>query len=371
MTRSLFPSLDRIERELFGAGDVASAADSELVDPARGPVSFAAAPPAHLLEMMERRVAAERTYPPTPIAVGQIRRMTEVRQADGQRRRLGRSCAVLLRHAAGGRRWAGWVVAQESDWASERDLILQEEDGVLAPEAAVVQAWNPVEVELRGNEAILGKLAPERLDAVAKLAAYVATEQEWVAPRPGRIGAWDLDASTTVVTGTPLAGPEDPRAAYQALYRTLGVELGAVGRAAGVSNQETGWLDRLRAMFARPAATIALAGLAAVQAGLLLSHARLGPEPDVVFRDVTLAAPDDACRSRIRLRFRADTPYSDVIVTLRRVDARLIAGPSETGDIWILPPLNQEPGEVAALLRRDQLLERSEVVQPERRECRR
>lgn len=368
---TLFPSLRQIERELFGVGVVDSAADAELVDPARGPVSFAATPPAHLLDMMERRVAAERTYPPAPPAVGQIRRITEVRQADGQVRRLGRNCAILLRHGAGGRRWAGWIVAQESSWASERDLMLQEEDGVLAPEAAMVQTWNPVEVELRGDEAMLGKLAPERLEAVAKLAAYVATEQQWVAPRPGRIGAWDLDDGTTVVTGTPLAGPDDPRAAYQALYRTLGVELGAVGRAAGVSNQETGWPDRLRAMFARPAVTVALAGLAAVQAGVLLSHARFGPEPDVVFRDVTVAAPDDACRSRIRLRFRADTPYSDVMVTLRRVDARLIAGPSETGDIWILPPQNQEPGEIAALLRRDQLLERSEVVPPESRECRR
>ncbi len=369
MTRSLFPSLDRIERELFEAGDGASSADAELVDPARGPVSFAAAPPAHLLEMMERRVAAERTYPPAPLAVGQIRRITEVRQADGQVRRLVRSCAVLLRHRAGGRRWAGWIVAQESDWASERDLILQEEDGVLAPEAAMVQAWNPVEVELREDEAILGKLAPERLDAVAKLAAYVATEQEWVAPRPGRIGAWDLDDGTTVVTGTPLGGPNDPRAAYQALYRTLGLELGAIGQAAGASDPTTGWLDLLRAMFVRPAVTVALAGLAAVQAGLLLSDVRFGPEPDVVFRDVTVAAADDACRTGIRLRFKADTPYSDVMLTLRRVDARLIAGPSETGDIWILPPLNQDPGEVAALLRRDQLLERSEIVPPESREC--
>ena len=363
MTRPLFPPLGQIERELFGAPD--SFASEELVDPDRSPLGFAAAPSAHLLAMMERRVAADQAYPPAPLAVGQIRRITSVSQSG---RQLGRSCAVLLGRAVGGRRWAGWLVAQESDWASERDMILQEEDGVLALDAAMVQAWNPVEVTLRGDEAILGKLSPRRLAAVSTLASHASTDAQWVAPRPGRIGAWDLDEHTTVVTGTPLGGDEDPRAAYQGLYRRLASELGIVAAPRPV---RASWLDWLGAVFVRPVVTVGLAGLAVLQAGLLLFGGGAGPEPDVVFRNVTMAAPDDACRTKIRLMFKVDTPYADVVVALRRVDARLVGGPSETGDIWILPPLDQDPNEVAAMLRQSHLVERSEVVPTEERACKR
>ena len=363
MARPLFPPLGQIERELFGKGD--SFADEELVDPERSTLEFALAPPDHLLAMMERRVAADRAYPPAPLAVGQIRRITSVSQSG---RQLGRSCAVLLGRAVDGRRWAGWLVTQESDWAGERDLILQEEDGVLAPEAAMVQAWNPVELSLRGDEAILGKLSPRRLEAVWTLASHVPTDAQWVAPRPGRIGAWDLDEGTTVVTGTPLGGDDDPRAAYQGLYRRLASELGV---AAAPRPVRANWLDWLDAVFVRPVVTVGLAGLAVVQAGLLLSGGGAGQEPDVVFRSVTVAAPEDACRTRIRVMFKVDTPYADVVVALRRVDARLVGGPSETGDIWILPPLDQDPNEVAAMLRQSHLVERSEVVPPEERACKR
>jgi len=363
MKRPLFPPLSQIERELFGVPD--SFADEELVDPDRSPLGIAVAPSDHLLAMMERRVAADQAYPPAPLAVGQIRRLTSVSHSG---RQLGRSCAVLLGRAVDGRRWAGWLVAQESDWAGERDLILQEEDGVLALDAAMAQAWNPVEVSLRGDEAILGKLSPQRVAAVSTLSSHVPTDAQWVAPRPGRIGAWDLDEGTTVVTGTPLGGDDDPRAAYQDLYRRLASELGFVAAPRPV---RASWLDWLGAVFVRPVVTVGLAGLAVVQAGLLMFGGGANQEPDVAFRSVTVAALDDACRTRIRVMFKVDTPYAEVVVALRQVDARLVGGPSETGDIWILPPLDQDPNEVAAMLRQNHLVERSEVVPPEERACKR
>jgi hypothetical protein len=368
MSILLHPPLALVERELFGQDDLGGDGADALPP---GAIDQAAVPPIpeYLLELVGRKVAATRAYAPQRLAVGQIRCLSAIPAAEGQGRRLGRTCAVLLGRWIEGRRWAGWMVVQEVDYASERDLVLQEDDGVLAPEAAVVQAWNPVEIALRGDEAILGKLPAERLGAVLKLSEPAPEDAHFVAPRPGRIGAWDIDGDTTVVTGTPLAPGDDPRAAYQQLYRRLAAECAAAALPARAARPDLPrrWSDWLRDTFVRPAWTFGALALVLCQTAWLFAGPGASQE-EALYRG---AAPvqADACHTRIRVMFKLDTPYSELVLALRRADATLVSGPSETGEIWILPAADQDPSEVAAMLRQNRLVEQVDVMAPVRRAC--
>ena len=372
MTPRLHPPLALIERELFGSQpDPTSAAD--VLDPNQAVSAPAPAMPAHLLALIERKVAATQAHPLGALAVGQIRSLVTIPPQAGQGPRM-RTCAILLGRWVSGRRWAGWIVAQEVDYATDLDLVLQEDDGVFAPEAALIQTWNPLEVELTGKETILGRVSAETLAAVWKLSAPHGSDDHHVVPRPGRIGAWDLDAETTVVTGTPL-GDEDPRSPYQQLYRQLASELAgasAVERAAPATAPTPdgrGWRAWLQHTFVRPAWTFGALALLVVQGTWMLASQQTDIEDGARYRGITATSQENACRTRLRLMFKLDTPYAELVLALRRVDATLVSGPSETGEIWILPPAGQDPREVAAMLRQQRVIERVDVVLPEGHPC--
>ena len=372
MNTDLHPPLARIERELFGP-ETEPAPATAAVDPDRPEDAQVPALPAHLRALIERKVAAAAAHPPGPPAVGQIRSLAGVPPAPGQAPRL-RTCAILLGRWVDGRRWAGWLVAQEVDYATDLDLVLQEDDGLFAPEAAVVQTWNPLEVELTGRETILGKVSGATLAAVLKLSAPHDADEHHVAPRPGRIGAWDLDADTTVVTGTPL-GEDDPRAAYQQLYRRLAGDLAGAGarRVAAPPAKDAqaarGWRAWLQHTFVRPAWTFGALALVVLQGGWMLAGRQADPDDALRYRGITTTAQADACRTRLRVMFKLDTPYADVVLALRRADATLVSGPSEIGEIWVQPPADQDPREVAAMLRQQRVVERIEIVLPEGHAC--
>ena len=366
----LHPPLALIERELFDHEDE-DKNDGDVVGAA--PWEGAASPPmpAHLLALVERKVAA--ACAPEAPAVGQIRCLAAIPGRQGPGRRLGRTCGVLLGRCIGGKRWAGWMVVQEVDYASDQDLVLQEDDGLFAPEAALVQTWNPVEIVLCGDEAILGKLSAERLGAVGKLADPVRADAGFVPARPGRIGAWDIDGATTVVTGTPLGDSGDPRLGYRQLYRRLAAECAAAAVASGATagRPETAprWLAWLRQTFVTPAWTFGAMAVAVFQAAWLLGAPHAVDEP-ALYRSAA-PAHADTCRTRIRVMFKLDVPYAELVSVLRRIDAVLVSGPSENGEIWILPAPEQDPFEAAAMLRQSRLVEQADVILPDSRRCRR
>ncbi|WP_306391611.1 hypothetical protein [Telluria beijingensis] len=374
MKHDLYPPLPLLEADLFGADATAQASQQQPdLDAAPAMPSADHDMPAHLRELVRRRVEADAAYPSAPPAVGQVRRLDAVPGLEGAGRAVGRSFGVLLGASLGGRRWSGWLVAQEGEYAGERDLVLQDEDGVADPVAAMVQAWNPVEVVLRGDEAIVGKLPAATLGAVVRLGDPGFVPDDVVLPRPGRIGAWDLDRDTTVVTGTPLGEQDDPRHGYQALYRALAQEVSAAAKAkpapAQTTPRRTGWLHWLQDTFVRPAWTFGALAVVALQGAWMLGlH---GPQPDdaLVYRSVTPPLAQ-ACAPRLRVMFRPDSVYADVIVTLRRVDASLVDGPSETGEVWIAPARDQAPQELAAMLRQSRLVEQVDLIEPDPRLCR-
>lgn len=373
MKHDLYPPLESLKADLFGQAEAqapdAAQPDAQEDAPPLSPADLAM--PAFLQELVRRRVEADAAYPPQAPAVGQVRRLDAVQGLEGAGRAVGRSFGVLLGASQGGRRWLGWLVAQEGEYASERDLVLQEDDGVADPVAVMVQAWNPVEVALRGDEAIIGKLPAATLGAVARLGDPGFMPDDVVAPRPGRIGAWDLDRDTTVVTGTPLGEQDDPRHGYQALYRALAREVSAAAQARQVPARpaRAGWLHWLQATFVRPAWTFGALAVVVLQGAWMLGlH---GPQPDEIQAYRSGQAPlAQACAPRLRVMFRPDSVYADVIVVLRRADATLVDGPSETGELWIAPARDQAPQELAAMLRQSRLVEQVDLVEPDPRLCR-
>lgn len=365
MTAQIFPPLALIEHDLFANPGAGQALDGGLADPAPASEHADVAVPGHLLALIGRKLAAERLLVQEPLAAGQIRRLLHVPGADGSARVLMRACGILLGSCVGGRRWSGWIVAQESDYASERDLVLQEDDGVLAPEAAMVQVWNPVTLELRGDEPLLGKLSAAALGAVLKLVSPARADDGFVAPRPGRLGAWETDDMTVVVTGTPLGAQDDPRHGYQLLYRRLATELQqsrAAVRAAPRAGLITRWRDWLATTLGRPAWSVAALALVAVQSTVMLSGRWQGADEEPAYRGAAPVAPGSECRPVIRVRFRLDTPYAELVLAIRRADASLAGGPSETGEVWIMPPADQDAQEVAAMLRQHHLVEQADVI---------
>jgi hypothetical protein len=163
---------------------------------------------------------------------------------------------------------------------------------------------------------------------------------------------------------------------YQALYRRLALELAAAASDAqaargGPGKQVASGLGAwLRHTFVRPAWTFGAMAIVLGQTAWMFASRPDGAVDEARYRG-TAPAVQDACRTRIRVMFRLDTPYAELVLALRRIDATLVSGPSETGEIWILPAPDQNPQEVATMLQQSHLVERSEVVRPDTHQCKR
>ena len=129
-------------------------------------------------------------------------------------------------------RWVGWMTAPECDWAGAFDVLLEPEDEPFDPMCGVIQTWNTVTVRAipRRSVRLLGRLSPHRLAAVRAVQnEYRVAHDVTVPPELGRIALRVVSGAFTVLTGAPLLA-QDPRRAYQALYRRAGSRLsGAMG----------------------------------------------------------------------------------------------------------------------------------------------
>ncbi len=129
-------------------------------------------------------------------------------------------------------RWVGWMTAPECDWAGAFDVLLEPEDEPFDPMCGVIQTWNAVTVRAipRWSVRLLGRLSPHRLAAVRAVQnEYRAAHDVTVPPELGRIALRVVNGAFTVLTGAPMLA-QDPRRAYQALYRRAGSRLsGAMG----------------------------------------------------------------------------------------------------------------------------------------------
>jgi hypothetical protein len=112
--------------------------------------------------------------------------------------------------------WQGWVVAPETDYATDQDVILEPSDEPFDPIAAMVQTWNPIDVEIKAANLVLAKLSNERMDTVREVArGEVFTE---ISARPGFISPMRTRSGASVLSGTCLGNSTDPRRDYRQLY---------------------------------------------------------------------------------------------------------------------------------------------------------
>ena len=277
----------------------------------------------------------------------------------------GRLLGVLLDRAEpgapGAERWHGWMAVSEADWAGAFDLLLEPQDEPFEPVLGVVQAWNRVTLFNTPTlcARVQGELSATRLAAVRALAeeAQAASVGADAADaRPGRIALRSVDGFS-MLTGTPLGAPDDPRREYQGLYAQAARQFvdsqpaSALLEAPVSETPVATWVERLRGWFGgssaagwwRPATAALAVALVVQNAGMLWvgtsvdDSARLRGTPGVPTQPQAAVAPD------LRIAWRAGTDMAAAAALLRQADAQVIAGPDAQGT-WSLQLLHPEEG---------------------------
>ena len=249
LTRPLSPSIESIERRIFGVNPVLIAAvergetskeiaqavmqseewarRAESVTQRSEPVGEASEVrlSEHVLELIHRRSdamkAAESLSGKVP-AAGLIVELSEIRTPkSGQLDWVMQVplYALLDEPDDTPQVWHGWLVSGEPDYASWWDFVLQDQDEPFEPFACVIQLWNPVQVYLPMISKAVSSLSLRRLQAVRALAADFVdgTIPPGVPVWPGRVAVRETSDGVVVATGSPLGGERDPRHRYQYL----------------------------------------------------------------------------------------------------------------------------------------------------------
>jgi len=264
----------------------------------------------------------------------------------------GRLLGVLLDRCIHGDLWQGWMAAGEADWAGPFDVLLEPDDEPFEPAFGLIQAWNVLTLEPSPQlcARVLGEVSATRLAAIR------AVRDEWAAqkvlpitPEPGHIALRTVGGVFPVLSGTPL-GVQDPRADYQALYRTAGLQLGAAlvqspaatpavpasPRARPQERPEGGWWGSIRRWFGadgwmRPAFAVLALCVVVQNVGLLGGHG--SEEDDVRFRNVPTAPA--AASANLVVRWKDGVRVDEADRLLRVVSAEVVGGPGTNG-VWQL-----------------------------------
>jgi hypothetical protein len=72
---------------------------------------------------------------------------------------------------------------------------------------------------------------------------------------------------------------------------------------------------------------------------------------------------------RIRAMFRPDAAHAEVLILLRKVEASIVAGPSETGELWLKIPKGRSVDEALNLLKSSALIDEAIVVEQTGKGC--
>lgn len=378
MSVHLYPPLEIIRAD-FADAPVAAPLEADTVELSlAGDMDATPDLPPAIADLIRRRVAADQAFGTEALAVGQIRALLKIPNESGAGSRpVRRTFAILLGASLGGARWRGWLVAQEVDYATDRDLVIESEDGPCSPEAGMIQTWNEIGVALDGSEPLLGKLSPQRMEAVVCLSTRAPPAGDSVTSRPGRVGAWDLKEGMAVVTGTPVGDTSDPRHTYQEIYRSLGQLFPIAARAEAPiakPSASPGWLERLAGILARPAWAYAATALVVLQGAWIIGMSQQTDTEGVggggVYRSQPLqGAAAVACQTTIHAVFNPDSSFAEIIILLRKIEASVIAGPSETGELWVVLPNGLLLEEGLAILKSSVVVQSAEISLPSSREC--
>jgi hypothetical protein len=320
LTRPLSPSLESIERRLFGVNPVLIAAvergetskniaqavmkseewarraeaDEQLSEPVGDASEVRLAE--HVLDVIRRRSDAMRaaaSLTSTVPAPGLIVELSEIRTPKpGQLDWVMQvPLHVLLDEPDETPQvWHGWLVSGEPDYASWWDFVLQDQDEPFEPFACVVQLWNPVQVYLPMISKPVSSLSLRRLQAVRALAAdfVEGTIPPGVPVWPGRVAVRETSDGMIVATGSPLGGERDPRHRYQhllhhaaeAVREPARLAIAAAVAPSARTSLMASWIEAARRLGEmlelQPRVAVAMSGEAAGDADLIWpDHARI------------------------------------------------------------------------------------------------
>ena len=318
--RSLWPPIEVIASNLQngtatplhfpGKEEVAAA---EAIDTANAEM------PAFIRDMVRQRIATRDARFDKQPKAGQIWRF------DGDSNNFAPLC-VLLDHSPDQQHWLGWLVSSETDYATNKDVLLEPQDEPFDPLAAMVQTWNPVTVDIRKGSRVLAQLASQRLDAICEVASDKC--EEGGGARAGFVAPLKTQSGASALAGTRIAHAEDPRRRYQTLYRTAAQTLEQQHATAKIIPLP----DRQR--FMRNVGWSLAASIMLVQAGIIANMMR-GQTEDashVMSESEYRATPQQPeTYTYLEVYFKPDAKEVDIRKLLTRLNASIADGPGEFG----------------------------------------
>jgi hypothetical protein len=219
--RPLWPDLAVIRERMLGAPaseETAAEHDEPVVDAEALPM------PAFVAEQIQR--LDEVKYGVRAPAVGDVVLISKAGHAP-----IAVCLEASISRNADGARWRGWMVAAETDYATDKDVLLEESDGPCDPLAGMVETWNPLELIVPDAVRVLAHLSEYRMSIIGEVAreSHADTPEP---PRPGFITNRETASGRLVLTGTPLGKANDPRAEYQKIFRACAGAYGSVSQPA-------------------------------------------------------------------------------------------------------------------------------------------
>lgn len=208
-------------------------------------------PPQWVTDYLARKVRARSSVTATAMAAGQLVRVDRLIGPDSDvAEPMARPLMALLDSPSSVPEvWWGWMAGSESSYAGEWDALIEPDDVGVDPMAATVQLWNPIRVYSGTVATVVGRLSEGRHAAVRSLAAhFLAGESPAPSdlPTPGDVESPVIQRATraglTLSTGRALEAPDDPRWAYQRLYRVVNEVMGAPAAQAEAAWEEALWL---------------------------------------------------------------------------------------------------------------------------------
>lgn len=281
--------------------------------------------PAFIRDKVNKRVAARQAnFDPQP-AAGKIMRF------DGADDESAPLCVLLDREGKPGI-WHGWIAAAETDYATNRDVLLEPQDEPFDPVAGMVQTWNPVEVDAGKAARVLAQLGGARMDAIREVARGEC--EGGGDAKPGFVAPLAARSSSKVLAGTRISDSGDIRDSYQSLYRAAAYRLQQVHQTtakvvpfpAKQPWRNAGWAIAASIVLAQ---SIVIANLwhggqdSSVNARMeQVSEYRSTPVPQAAY-------------IYVEVYFKPDAKEIDIRKLLTRLNATIVDGPGQFGQ-WRL-----------------------------------
>lgn len=345
--KKLWPSIEVIETNLFGASaDIQAFPGKEVNTGTEADTGTETIPemPAFLRHKIHQRVSSREANFDTTPAPGQVWRF------DGTPEACTPLCVLLDKPAESGQ-WQGYAVAPETDYATDRDVLLEPQDEPFDPLAGMVQTWNPVTVDIGKASRVLAQLTEARLDAIREVAQ--GQYENAGNARPGYVAPLKTRSGATVLAGTPATHPEDPRRQYQTLYRKAVQRPGILTHTQPRQHSNViSFLNRQRIwrnVGWSLAASIVLAQ-AAIIANLMRAQPGTSVEEQINRASEYRATPQPAVdHAYLEVYFKPDAKEVDIRKLLTRLDATIVDGPGEFGQYRVKVKAGVVQGALEAL----------------------